>query len=87
MPRYFFETDDGDVFDHDPMGIELADEDDARTAAVAALADMARDKVSDGDRRTFVTIVRDESGAIIYSAVMNLVGTRHVAKVASLRTT
>ena len=81
MPRYFFETDDGDVFDDDPEGLELADDAAARTAALQALPDMARDRIFEGDRRTFISTVRDEAGIIIYSAVMNLVGEWHTALV------
>ncbi len=74
MPRYFIDTDDDDSLVRDDEGQEFVDAHAARTAALAALPDMARDHIPDGDRRTFRVAVRTEDGTPIYSATMTLVG-------------
>ena len=74
MPRYFFDTDDGDQSHRDDEGHDLPDVQAARVAALDVLPDMARDKMPDGDRRTFVASVRDDQGAIIYIATLSLKG-------------
>jgi hypothetical protein len=83
MPRYFFDTDDGDFRWKDGEGEELCDDEAARSAALDALPDMARDKLPDGDRRTFSVRVRDVAGTVIYSATLDLVGEWHIARTAS----
>ena len=79
MPRYFFDTNDGDMFAEDDEGLEFPDSEAARRAAVAALPDLARDKLPDGDRRDFTVSVRDEAGMIVYSASLNLNGEWHTS--------
>ena len=74
MPRFFIDTDDGDVHIHDDEGFDLADAEAARREAMTVLPDMARDKLPDGDRRTFVATVRDDAGSVVYSATLTLVG-------------
>ncbi len=74
MPRYFIDTDDGDTSHRDVDGHELRDDEAARKAALNALPDMARDKLPDGDHRTFKVMVRDERGTVVYAAAMTLKG-------------
>ena len=74
MPRYFIDTNDDDVFVEDEEGQVLADAETARQMAQAALPDMAREKMPDGDGRTFCASVRDEAGTVIYKATLSLVG-------------
>jgi hypothetical protein len=74
MPRYFIDTSDGDTFVHDDVGHDLPDARAARDAAQAALPDIARDKVPDGDNRTFCAFVRGETGTVIYRVALSLVG-------------
>ena len=74
MPRYFFDTDDGDQSFRDDEGLDLPHVEAAREAALDALPDMARDKMPDGDRRTFVATVRDAYGVVVYSATLSLKG-------------
>ena len=74
MPRYFIDTDDGDSPHRDEDGHDLPDDDAARQAALDALPDMARDKLPDGDRRTFRATARDERGNVIYDATLTLDG-------------
>lgn len=73
MPRYFFDTDDGDDRFQDDEGMYFPDAGAARDAAIGALPDMARDKLhQDGDRHTLAVHVRDESGTLVYSAKLDL---------------
>lgn len=80
MPRYYIDTDDDERRDIDEAGFDLSGPAEARTAALDALPDMARDKIPDGDRRTFSVRVRDEQGTVLYSAELALVGEWHVPR-------
>ncbi len=75
MPRFYIDTSDQDFYCRDETGFELPDLKAAKTAAVDALPDMARDELPDGDHRTFLTIVRGEDGAPILQAslVLNVI--------------
>ena len=77
MPRYFFDTDDGDRPSEDDIGLELPDHEAARRAGIAALPDMARDELPNGDHRDFSVRVRDDAGNMIYSACLALNGGWH----------
>ena len=74
MPRYFIDTDDGDVNVRDEEGSDLSGPHAARLIALDALPDMARQKMPDGDRRTFTVGVRDAAGAVVYTATLDLRG-------------
>ena len=74
MPRYYFDTDDDDMLVIDDDGAELPDDDAAWRCAQNTLPDMARDKMPDGDGRTFTVAVRDEMGDVIYRATLSLKG-------------
>ncbi|WP_336489439.1 DUF6894 family protein [Methylobacterium nigriterrae] len=72
MPRYYIDTDDGDLNVRDERGEELPDRAAARRIAIGVLPDMARSALPDGDRRTFVASVRDEQGRTIFRARLSL---------------
>ena len=74
MPRYFFDTDDDHTLNIDSEGIDLNDDEAARLHAQDALPDMAREQMPDGNRRSFVVGVRDETGDVIYRATLKLTG-------------
>lgn len=76
MPRYFVDTHDGDTPHSDTDGHDLPDAEAARRAVLDALPDMARDKLPDGDSRTFMAAARDERGAVVYTATLTLRGER-----------
>ena len=67
MARYFFEVHDGEVFAPDDQGVELANLDAAKNAAVVALADIARDELPDGRRAEFAIRVSDAAGTHIFT--------------------
>lgn len=74
MPNYFFDFDDGCLLAVDQKGRNLPGDDAARWAALDALPDMARDKLSPNDHRTFGVTVRDAEGAVVYTATLTLMG-------------
>ncbi|WP_409566881.1 DUF6894 family protein [Methylobacterium sp. J-048] len=65
MPHFFFDTDDGNFRNVDREGFELSGIEAARIEALDALPDMARNRLPDGDRRTYSVRVRDEDGRVI----------------------
>ena len=71
MPRFFIDTSDQHVFIRDDVGMEYEDIEAAKTAAVDALPDMARQELPDGDARAFLAVVRDEHGRTLIQATMN----------------
>ncbi|WCS28587.1 hypothetical protein LOK46_32295 (plasmid) [Methylobacterium sp. NMS14P] len=74
VPRYLIDTNDDDTFVEDDVGQDLPNAEEARKAAHRALTDMARDKMPDGDGRTFCASVRNEAGTVIYKATLTLDG-------------
>jgi hypothetical protein len=60
MPRYFFDSHDGDSFIRDEYGVELDSIEAARDAATGGLADLARDAIPGSLRRELAIEVRDE---------------------------
>lgn len=66
MPRYFFDTRDGDLFIEDDDGFELPDLEAAKAAASASLAELARDmSLPDKGRRVVVVEVRDDQRSVL----------------------
>ena len=74
MPRFFIDTHDDDMFVEDDQGLDLPNAEAAQKIALAALPDMARDRVQDGKHRTFCASVRDEAGTSLYKATLTLSG-------------
>ncbi len=73
MPRYFFDTYDGNQMLPDETGLDLSDLAAAKLEARKALRDIARDGLPDGNHATFVVSVRDEAGAVLVRAALSLV--------------
>ena len=74
VPRFFIDTDDGDLAVPDETGHDLPDAQAARRLALAAFPDMTDDQLPDGDRRTFSVRVRNADGTPIYVAELVLTG-------------
>ena len=72
MPRFFIDTSDQKRFVRDEIGIECKDVEAAKTAAVDALPDMARQELPDGDDRVFLAIVRAGDGAALLQCALSL---------------
>ena len=73
MPRFFFDTYDGDFFAPDNEGQDLEGIEAAKLQAQEALPDMAEDKLPDGDQRVFVVSVRNEAGQVVLRVSLTLV--------------
>ncbi len=72
MPRYFFDTDDGQREIIDDDGSELSGPDAAKDAALGLLPPFARAAlIGDGSRNVRVN-VRNEAGDVVYTASMTL---------------
>lgn len=74
MPRFYFDTDDGVEKQVDDVGIDLPTLETARRHAVSILPDIAREELPDGDRRVFVSKLRNEDGHTIFIATLSLIG-------------
>jgi hypothetical protein len=68
MPRYFFDGHDGHRMIRDEKGFELAGIEEARDAAIAGLADLARDVVPGAHRRELSIEVRHTSDRRLFRA-------------------
>ena len=67
MPRYFFDTDDGDREFRDDAGIDLGSIDDIPSTTRDLLFDLGYAEVLGGKDRVFTATVRDEQGTTVYS--------------------
>ena len=72
MPHFFIDTSDEDRFVRDEVGFECVDLEEAKALAVESLPDMAREKLPDGDARTFLAIVRGEDGRSLLRSDLTL---------------
>jgi len=73
VPRFFFDTYDGERFFPDEEGQEMENINVAKREAEKALAEMARDGLPDGDQRSFIISVRDGGGEVVLRAALSLV--------------
>lgn len=72
MPRYFIDTDDGRHFCQDEDGAHYADVSDAEALAVWTLSEIARDTAHRGTLSPLCACVRDEAGAVLATATLQL---------------
>ncbi len=72
MPRYFFDTDDGERPIQDKDGIELPTVDDIRATVRDLLFDLGHAELLSGRDRMFTAVVRDERGIPVYRGSMTL---------------
>jgi hypothetical protein len=72
MPRYFFDIHDGDCFTPDYTGVELESIEAVKDEAKKSLPDIVKDELPDGDRRTFVIVVKDEGGHEFWRVTLSL---------------
>jgi hypothetical protein len=73
MPRFFFDTYDGKRYAPDQDGLDLEDIEAAKLEAQKALPDMAKGGLPNGNHRSFVVNVRDESGRTVLRTALSLV--------------
>lgn len=68
MPMYYFDIYDNGQLSRDDHGFDLASVGEARDQAIALLPDLARDELPDGERHSFVCVVRGPDGEACYRA-------------------
>lgn len=73
MPRYFFDTYDGERLTPDEIGLEMQNLAAAKAEAQRTLPDIAKEVLPGGNHRTFVISVRDEAGNVALRAALSLV--------------
>ena len=73
MPRFFFDTYDGDFFAPDNEGQDLEGIEAAKLQAQEALPDMAEDKLPNVDQGIFVVGRGDEAGQVVLRVSLTLV--------------
>lgn len=73
MPRYYFDTYDGERFVPDPDGADLPDLTAAKAETQKALPDIARDALPNGNHRTFMVSVREGTGEMLARASLTLI--------------
>lgn len=73
MPRYFFDTYDGERFLPDETGLEFEGLEAAKREAQRTLPEMAKEALPDGSYRSFVVSVRDETGTVVVRMSLSLV--------------
>ena len=66
MPRYFFDTDDGEHQVRDNTGIDLASIDDVPSTTRDLLIDLGYAQILSGKDRMFKATVRDVQGVVVY---------------------
>jgi hypothetical protein len=71
MALYHFDVDDNGTLYHDDQGTECADFAKVKNEAIAALAEMMRDSIPDGDHHRLTIKVRDEGGALVFQAALH----------------
>jgi hypothetical protein len=72
LPKFYFDTFDGDQSSVDTEGIECLSDRMVQDQAIDALPDMARDTLPDGPQRTFRVEVRNECGDVVFRATLEL---------------
>lgn len=72
MPHYFFDVDDGSRPMRDDTGHEIDSREHLRCAAIAALADIAKDQLPDGDHSRFLVRVRNVADVYVFEASLTL---------------
>lgn len=72
MPLYFFDFDDDEQHTRDEIGTDLPSLKAVMMEAIAVLPEIAKDRRPGGLHHLFQTSVRDESGAVIFVAKLEM---------------
>lgn len=73
MPRFYFDSSDGDHFLRDETGVDLPSREAARREALKGLSEMAKDVVPRADRRELLISVRESDAGPFFRAELSLV--------------
>jgi hypothetical protein len=72
MPRYYFDVTEDQTHLHDEIGLEFADDQEAKDAAMMALPELIAHRRPDGDRHVVCLTVRNETGLPICRATLTM---------------
>ncbi len=70
MPRYYFDSRDGEALIRDADGVECDNIECARDQAAIALVELAKDALPGSERREFTIEVRDEDDKPVLKPVL-----------------
>ncbi len=73
MPRYFFDTNNGQEKNRDNVGIECESLEQVRDYALNSLPDMAQEEMPGRSYVVFTVSVRDEDGRFVFHSTLSLV--------------
>lgn len=72
LPLYYFDTDDGETLFRDDVGIELADDQEARDQGSTTIGEMAKEYLPGGPPQKNLTMwVRNESGQAVLQLTLS----------------
>ena len=72
MPRYFFDTNDGELAIPDEIGIDLKTREDVESTVRDLLFDLGHAELLKGVDRTFTAVVRNAEGTVEYRGSLTL---------------
>jgi hypothetical protein len=72
MPRFFFDSREGDNWVRDEIGMVVSGLSEAQHQATAGLADWAKDSLPNSAPRDYAIEVRDEEGRLLLRASLLL---------------
>ena len=73
MPRYYFDSRDGDTLVREDIGLEFSSIEEARDQAAVCLAEMAKFVLPGSNRRELAIEVRDDAPVLRTSLVFEAV--------------
>jgi hypothetical protein len=73
MPRFYFDTFDGQSWTDDDLGLEVEDLSAAITLAQQGLADIVHDELPDGHALRLMVVVKDENRKIVGEAIIDMI--------------
>lgn len=72
MPHYFFDIHNGTELQRDTVGVQMDCLMQIRKEVMQSLPAIVRDEIlKDGDRQSFMVMVRDENNLVIYTATLS----------------
>ena len=72
LPRFYFDTCDGERQVRDELGIDLASRDDIPRETATLLMGLGQSEMLNGRSKTFTVKVRNGDGALLYRGIATL---------------
>ena len=72
MPRFYFDTHDGDIAIRDEVGVNLTALENVSSTTRDLLFDLGHAELMRGEERVFTAVVRNSTGDAVYQASMTL---------------